>query len=123
MALGIMDVTNAQYRTTRVADAQCGDLLKRLGYKVRYLAARLAIARSLSLKDPPAPLVDDDEDEAAGAIRGQQLFGDGSDPAAWMALICQRASKPDLNRKEFQALVAAHWRRGADLLTKDWEEA
>jgi hypothetical protein len=116
-----MDVTNAQYRTTRAADAQCGELLKRLGYRVRYMAARLAMARSLSQQEPPDPLRDDDEDEAAGPIRGQQLFGEGSDPAAWLALFTQRSGQSDLTRKEFQGLVSAHWRRGADLLTKDWE--
>jgi DNA sulfur modification protein DndE len=123
MPLGIMEVTNAQYRTTRAADAQCADLLRRLGYKVRYLAARLAIARSLSLEDPPDAFESDDEDEAGGAIRGQQLFGDGSDPAAWLALITRRSGRSDLARKEFQGLVSAHWRRGAELLMKDWEEA
>ena len=123
MALALMEIINAQYRTTRAADDQCAELLKRLGYKVRYLAARLAIARSLSQSDPPDPLADEDEDEAAVSIRGQQLFGDGSDPAAWMALITQRSGRVDLSRRDFQALVAAHWRRGAGLLSQDWEAA
>lgn len=123
MSLGVMEVINAQYRTTRVADDQCAELLRRLGYKVRYLAARLAIARSLSSQDSPELLADDDEEEAAVSIRGQQLFGDGSDPVAWMALITQRSGNENLTRKDFQALVAAHWRRGAGLLTNDWEAA
>src|SRR5690242_3154658 len=123
MALSLMDITNAQYRTTRAADAQCAELLKRLGYKVRYLAARLAIARSLSLAEPPPLEEIDGDEEAANAIRGVQLFGDGSDPAAWLALIVQRADRNDLSRKDFQAHVSAHWRRGAELLTRDWEEA
>jgi len=123
MPLNVMDVINAQYRTTRIADAQCKELLRRLGYNVRYLAARLAIARSLSQPSSLELLGPNDEDELAGAIRGQQLFGDGGDPVAWLALITQRAFRRDINRKEFQSLVAAHWRRGADLLAKDWEEA
>lgn len=123
MALTLLDVTNASYRTTRSADSQCADLLGRLGFKVRYLPARLAIARSLSLPTPPSPLSPDDEDESASPIRGQQLFGDGADPAAWLSLITQRAGSTELTRKELQALVAAHWRRGAELLTQDWEEA
>ena len=122
MPLGIMDITNARYQTTRAADAQCSELLRRLGFKVRYLVARLAIARSLSQTDPPDPIAPDEDDEAAGAIQGRQLFGDGSDPAAWLALVTQRAGRPDLTRKEFQGIVSAHWRRGADLLTKDWGE-
>lgn len=123
MTIGILEVTNASYRTTRVADAQCAELLTRLGWKVRYLPARLAIARSLSLASEPPQLSEDDEDEMSGSIRGQQLFGDGSDPSAWLALIVQRANDPALTKKRFQSLVSAHWRRGAGLLSKDWEDA
>jgi hypothetical protein len=123
MPLDLMDVANASYRTTRTADAQCTDLLKKLGYKTRYLPARLAIARSLSLSSVPPSLTLEDDEESAVSIRGQQLFGDGSDPAAWLALIVERSGKADLARKDLQSLVASHWRRGADLLTRDWEEA
>jgi hypothetical protein len=122
MPLSLLDVTNTSYRTTRTADAQCAELLKRLGYKMRYLAARLAIARSLSLLDAPDD-AESGEDETATPIRGQQLFGNGSDPAVWLVLITERAGRPDLTPKDFQRLVAAHWRRGAALLTKDWEES
>lgn len=123
MAIDVMDVLNGQYRTTKAADAQCAELLRRLGYRVRYLAARLAIARSLSQSEPPELIADDSDEEYAGAIRGQQLFGDGADPKAWIALITQRSGQSDMTRKDFQAVVAAHWRRGASLLSNDWEEA
>lgn len=123
MTVTLLDVSNASYRTTRAADAQCAELLTRLGWRVRYLPARLAIARSLSLSSPPPPLSDDDEDELSGTIRGQQLFGDGADPSVWLALIVQRAQAGELTKKGFQALVGAHWRRGAELLSKDWEDA
>ena len=123
MPIDVTDVINAQYRTTKIADAQCADLLKRLGHKVRYLAARLAIAHSLSLPEVPEQIGDDDDQEMATSIRGQQLFGDGGDPKAWMALIVQRSGHANITRKEFQALVAAHWHRGASLLARDWEEA
>lgn len=123
MPIGILELTNASYRTTRAADAQCAELLTRLGWKVRYLPARLAIARSLSLSSAPPLILDDEDEEMSGSIRGQQLFGDGADPSAWLALIVQRAGTPDLSKKSFQGLVAAHWRRGAGLLAKDWEDA
>ncbi len=123
MSVDIMEITNASYRTTRAADALCAELSTRLGYKVRYLPARLAIARSLSLPSSPPLLSKDDEDDAATSIRGQQLFGDGGDPAAWVALITQRSGDAELTRKAFQALVAAHWKRGAELLSTDWHEA
>ena len=122
MTLSIIDISNASYRTSRSADEQCGQLLTRLGYKVRYLPARLAISRSLGLATPLA-VSDLPDDEMSSAIKGQQLFGDGSDPGAWLALITQRSGKLDLEKKEFQALVAAHWHRGAQLLADDWQEA
>jgi len=122
MPFSIVELTNASYRTSRFADEQCGQLLTRLGHKVRYLPARLAISRSLGLASPPA-VNSIEDDEMSSAIKGQQLFGEGADPGAWLALITQRSGKLDLSRKEFQALVAAHWHRGAQLLTDDWEEA
>lgn len=121
MPIDVMEVINAEYRTTRTADAQCHDVLKRLGHRVRYLGARLAVARSLSMKEAPEP-VGSDEDPARG-IRGQQMFGDGATPAAWLALIVQHSGRQDLTVREFRALVAAHWRRGAELLAKDWQDA
>lgn len=123
MPLGIMEVTNASYRTTRAADLLCSDLMVKMGWRVRYLPARLAIARSLSLPTPPSTTSADHEEESSNSIRGQQLFGDGADPAAWLALIVQRQGQHDISRKAFQALVAAHWRRGAELLVQDWEQA
>jgi hypothetical protein len=101
----------------------CDDLLKHLGYKVRYLAARLAIARSLGLPDAPAPITEEEGEDMCTPIRGQQLFGDGADLAAWVALLTQRVSQQDLNLRDLRASVAAHWRRGAVLLVRDWDEA
>lgn len=121
MTIEVMDVVNAEYRTTSAANSQCEELLKRLGYSIRYLGARLAIARSLSRADAPEP-VGGDEAMARG-IRGLQMFGDGRDAGAWLALIVQRAGQQDLTVGEFRALVAAHWHRGAELLAKDWRDA
>ncbi len=123
MTLSLIEITTASFRTTRSADKQGEALLKLLGYKVNYLVARLAIARSLALSDSPTPLSAEEDEDAGRTIRGQQLFGDGPDLMAWIALITQRAGRADLTRRDLQALVAAHWRRGAQLLTHDWEEA
>jgi len=124
MALALSEFVGATYRTTRSADAKCAELLRHLGFKVRYLPARLAIARSISLSESPEILnTDDDDDEAASPIRGQQLFGEEGDAAAWLSLLVQSSGQVDLSKRDLQALTAAHWRRGADLLAKDWEEA
>lgn len=121
MPISPIEVSTAQFRTTRSADKQCEELLRRLGYKVHYLVARLALARSLGLTEPPS-LISQDDDDAGRTIRGQQLFGEGADLPAWVALLVQRAGNPDLTRRDLQVVVGAHWRRGAELLIKDWEE-
>lgn len=123
MTLSLIEITTSSFRTTRTADKQGEALLKLLGYKVNYLVARLAIARSLGLSDLPFPVSDDEDEDAGRTIRGNQLFGEGPDLAAWVALLTQSAGQADMSRRDLQALVAAHWRRGAELLTRDWEEA
>lgn len=123
MALGIADLSTATFKTTRGADDICDSLMSKLGWRKRYVPARLAIARSLSLADPPPPISDEDSDDMATPIRGMQLFGDGADAAAWLALITQRAGEYGLAKKTLQALVSAHWKRGAELLKEDWEHS
>ena len=43
--------------------------------------------------------------------------------AAWLALIVQRAGRQNMSKGEFQALVSAHWTRGAELLAADWKNS
>lgn len=123
-SLSLSELSTASFRTTREADQQCDRLKTALGYKVNYLVARLAIARSLALTKPLQGDAKDTDDEDGGrTIRGQQLFGEGPEAAAWVALIVQRAGSLTLSKRDIQALVAAHWRRGARLLMDDWDEA
>ena len=49
MVVGISDLATSTFRTTRTADDICADLTAKLGWKHRYVAARLAVGRSLSL--------------------------------------------------------------------------
>ncbi len=122
MALNLMEVSTAGFHTTREADQQCERLKNALGYKINYLVARLAIARSLALNDPPPSEMKDNDDEDSGrTIRGHQLFGEGPEAAAWVSLLVQRADNPKLSKRDLQALVLSHWKRGAQLLTDDWE--
>ena len=123
MTLDIADLSRATFSTARAADKFCGDLTRLLGWSHRYVAARLAIARSLSLPSPPLPLTDGERDDMATPIRGMQLFGEGIDLAAWLALIMQRAGDRSMSKRSFQAVVSAHWKRGAELLKKDWRHA
>jgi len=123
-SLSLSELNTTSFRTTREADQQCDRLKTALGYKVNYLVARLAIARSLALTKPlQADAKEADDDDGGRTIRGQQLFGEGPEAAAWIALIVQRGGSLTLSKRDIQALVAAHWRRGARLLMDDWDEA
>ncbi len=123
-SLSLSELNTTSFRTTREADQQCDRLKTALGYKVNYLVARLAIARSLALTKPlQADGKEADDDDGGRTIRGQQLFGEGPEAAAWIALIVQRGGSLTLSKRDIQALVAAHWRRGARLLMDDWDEA
>ena len=119
----IADLPTATFATTRSAGQLCADLSNKLGWRQRYVAARLAIARSLSLPAPPPSLTEEERDDMAIALRGMQLFGEGSDLATWFALIVQHAGDGSMSRRSFRALVAAHWLRGAALIVKDWEHS
>jgi DNA sulfur modification protein DndE len=123
MTLSLIDVTTTVFRTTRSGERNCEILLRHLGQKTHYIVARLAIARSLGVTDPlPASAIGEDE-EGTRTIRGHTLFGEGADLAAWTALLVQRAGYAEIDRRGLQRLVAAHWHRGAELLSRDWEEA
>jgi len=123
MALRPEDLGTATFRTTRAADEICNKLTSRLGWKHRYVAARLAIARSLSLEDTQELSVVQDGEDTATPIRCMQLFGEPVDCGVWLALINQRYGEHGMDKKAFQSLVAAHWQRGAQLLKDDWEQA
>ncbi|MCY4285749.1 MAG: type IV secretion system DNA-binding domain-containing protein [Thiotrichales bacterium] len=123
MTLEISELSTTTFNTTRAADTICDDLKRKVGWPHRYVAARLAIARSLSLKVSPPLLTEEERDDVARPLRGMQLFGEGIDPAAWLSLIVQRSGDRAMNRRAFRDLVSAHWKRGAELLKKDWEHA
>ena len=123
MTIELADLPNAIFRTTSAADRICADLGRGLGWRHRNVAARLAIARSLSLPTPPPPLEKEESDDMATPIRGMQLFGEGSDLAAWLALITQSHGDRGMSKRSLQELVTLHWSRGAGLLKQDWESS
>ena len=123
MTIEITDLPTTTFSTTRSADQSCAELAGVLGWRHRYVAARLAIARSLSLPTLPRPLTQEEQDDMATPVRGMQLFGEGRDPATWLALITQSSGDEDMSKRSFRTLVTAHWTRGADLLKEDWEHS
>ena len=122
MVVGIADLATSTFRTTRSADDICADLTAKLGWKHRYVAARLAVGRSLSLSEQPPELTDEDSENMAIPLRGMQLFGEDAQSAAWLALITQHSDEPEMAKRVLQGLVTRHWHRGAYLLRQDWDD-
>lgn len=118
--LALADLARADFRTTRSADEVNSQLQRLLGLPHRYGPARLAIARSLSV--PAAPVALGEDEEAGKAIKGENLFGTGSELATWVALVVEHAKADPPTRRVLQDLVAAHWARGIDLLWTEWKE-
>ena len=122
MVVGIPDLATSTFRTTRIADDICADLTAKLGWKHRYVAARLAVGRSLSLPEQPPELKDEDSEDMAIPLRGMQLFGEDAHAAAWLALITQHSGDAEMTKRVLQRLVTRHWHRGAILLRQDWHD-
>lgn len=119
MSVTLIDVVGANFRTDEGKDALNRKFMERLNMKGRFGPARLAIASSLALPDPPKP----NEAELGLSIKGDTLFGQGADLATWVSLIVERSGQNVANLKELQALVASHWSRGLDMLDEHWSAA
>ena len=122
MVVAIPDLATSTFRTTRTADDICADITAKLGWKHRYVAARLAVGRSLSLPEQPPELNDEDSEDMAIPLRGMQLFGEDAHAAAWLALITQHSGGAEMTKRVLQGLVTRHWHRGAFLLRQDWDD-
>lgn len=117
--VGIDQIVTAGFRTTSAGDEVAQRLKDALGFGAFNIPARLAIARSLAIEESPPPALG----EVGRAIKGDTLFGTGSDLGSWVSLLTEHAGRPPESLKEFQAWVAAHWTRGLSLLALTLEEA
>jgi hypothetical protein len=105
-------VAKAEFRATEEADRRLRTLKDMLGFGSHNIPARLAIARSLAVADPPAA----PSGERGMSIRGQNLFGTGTDAATWLSLLIEHAGRAPKTIAELQDWVRAHWARGAEML-------
>lgn len=115
----LMDVIRGDFRTSRAADELNARFQTLLGLPHRYGPARLAMGRSLGIQTQP-----DLQLNSFGfgrPIKGEQLFGQGVELSCWLTLITEHVGDGALSRKDFQALVAAHWHRGLYMLWDDWK--
>ena len=56
-------------------------------------------------------------------IKGDTLFGTGTALSVWLSLIVERSEENDVDTRRLTGLVGAHWRRGLQLLEKEWQQA
>jgi hypothetical protein len=121
MSISLVEVAGANFKTDYDSDKLNTEFMGRLGMRKRYLPARLAISRSLSIS---VPITQSDSDQEQGkVIKGDTLFGTGTMLTAWLALIVQRADNPEMDIKQLVSFVGAHWKRGLTKLDEDWEQA
>jgi hypothetical protein len=111
----IADIARADFRTSFLADAENSRFQKALQFPYRYQPARLAISLSLRQPHAPKPI----PDAGGRPIKGDILFGqDEADLTLWIVLIMEHSRELALTRREFQNLVAAHWARGMEELSR-----
>jgi hypothetical protein len=121
MTLSLLDLVRSEFRTSRAADEMNSRFQTLLGLPHRYGPARLALGRSLGLAT--VPTFELNHLGYGRPIRGEHLFGQGAELATWVTLLVEHAATVGLERRDLQALVAAHWQRGMTLLWDDWRAA
>ena len=120
MSISLVEAAGANFRTDEKSDALNTAFMGRLGMRKRYLPARLAISRSLAVRAPPEPL--GDGHDPGKVIKGDTLFGTGTALSVWLSLIVERSEENDVDTRRLISFVGAHWRRGLQLLDKEWEQ-
>src|SRR5688500_12944833 len=104
MNVDMMELLRTDFRTSKQADEINTRFQNLLGLHYRYGPARLAIGLSLSFDDLPA--LDPGLLEDTGKpIKGEYLFGTGTDLATWLALIIERHAPSALGKKELQMAI------------------
>lgn len=120
MSLSMVEVAGANFRADQQSDTLNTTFMERFGMRVRYLPARLAISRSLSIPSQAEAFSGSNDGKA---IKGDTLFGTDAALLVWVSLIIEHAGDRDVGIKKFVNLVANHWRRGLKLLDKDWGQS
>ena len=121
MSISLVEAAGANFRTDEESDALNTAFMGRLGMRKRYLPARLAISRSLAVPALPDSLAEGHD--PGKVIKGDTLFGTGTALSVWLSLIVERSEEKEVDSRRLIALVGAHWRRGLQLLDKEWEQA
>ncbi|WP_134681543.1 DndE family protein [Paracoccus ravus] len=121
MTISIVDIAGANFRTDEASDELNSEFMKRLGMRKRYLPARLALSRSLGVPSRPESISSDSD--WGKTIKGDTFFGTGADLMTWVSLIVQHGPDQEYDVRGLVGAVAAHWRRGINLLDADWRQS
>jgi DNA polymerase III subunit epsilon len=128
--LSLATIMTANFSTSQEADSLSQQMKSRLGLSTNYQIARLALGRSLSIKQfPDAP-----NSKSSKSIEGHLLFGKEEEfSLLWIGLIIthfkcygkptQIDNAPKIDLSVFQELVHKHWHRGIKRLDDDWKAA
>ncbi len=129
--LSLTTIMTANFSTSQEADSLSQQMKSRLGLSTNYQIARLALGRSLSIKQfPDAP-----NSKSSKSIEGHLLFGKEEELSLlWIGFIITHFKcygKPtqidkathQIDLSAFQELVHRHWHRGIKRLDDDWKEA
>lgn len=120
MNISMVEVAGANFRTDKKSDEINTLLMERLGVRLRYLPARLAISRSLSEPKPLGAFAGNNDGKV---IKGDTLFGTDTTLLVWISLIIEHFGNYDVDVKKTIDLVAGHWRRGIAMLDDDWDQS
>ena len=121
MEFSLVDVARANFRTDKISDELNSKFMDRLGMRQRYQPARLAIACSLS--DSKKPNTNHLDSESGMVIKGDTLFGTGTELSIWLSMIVQHDGRSDMDTRRLISLVGGHWKRGLGMLDKKWNES
>lgn len=121
MALSLIDLVRSEFKTSRASDEMNSRMQGYLKLPHRYGPARLAIGRSLGIASEPA--LEINHLGFGKPIKGEHLFGQGEELATWVTLLVEHSGQSELDRRDLQNLVAAHWQRGITMLWDDWKAA
>lgn len=119
MSSTIIELTRGDFRTSRAAEELNARFQSLLGLPHRYGPARIALGRSLGVTSQPT--LELNTLGLGRPIKGEQLFGQGTELATWVTLLLEHGAPSPVGRRELQTLVAAHWHRGIYLLWEDWK--
>jgi DNA sulfur modification protein DndE len=110
----------ANYQPTKHAERLEARISEKLGFRYKYETARLAIGRSLAEATLPT-IARVATEERGSPIAGHTLFGDEID--VWVSAIILLSNLQITAHSEFVAIVESHWKRGAELLDEELEDA